>query len=830
MSTRPLDRNKEEKLRKKREIQDNIARTRLSQKIDNSNPYQNIQPVLPGQQAYPVQFEPLVHVRLSRSTYKITTFIEFKPYLESFKKFENYLETFLTDLADPNRVSAFSQLMSSRLTPKGTNLITSVITRSRCEQPAEEVCANEEVRQKGKEIFSVDECLKQVQLLCRAIQQYKAIANATEYIRAAFDQVKEEFMSVIDHLETESDEKEPEVRQRHNEKVQEELKIAYSRVSKEEIELLDGIIKQVGERFPDLETKVLKRTKRFGIMSWIMGWGVYSNWRQIESIKKNVKKLYEQNLLQEQQIQDLAHYLNLTATRVQLHDKMLYNIQVRLTKIDHTIRTIQDIITFTWVSNNLLLDANVVVNRLITGLIVLRSNVERIYRYLNVIASQEVNPVMIPPPPLRDLLREIQDEMRQNPRLELPYDPQTEIFKFYEVMKITPVVVEDVLSMLLTIPLIDKSLQMNVYRVHNLPALQTKLGVAAEYILEGDFLAVDQHGLYVALPDAREMQICLTSQGGLCVMNQALHPVETVEWCVYALFIQDEERIKRDCAMNFKPRKANVAQSIGGYLWAVSSLVGEKMQIRCLTETQVEVIRPPLQIIHVGNGCEGYSPSIKIPAKSELTSQNDIAERTTYFMDFNAHYQEMQEVGPWNFFEIDEFTEKKLKDMVEVLPALPPMNYENLNKRIGELDDYPLEIPVAVIAIALIISTLFLLGTLVVYACIIFRLRKSIKVLFPMAKLLVGQATGPETQEIKRILLTLLELPVGQHCPPPLPSRPARLAITSTESTPIDTIVSTGATVVVKDKIEVLNTPKQIKRYEKYLEKQKEKLQKDTKL
>ena len=50
-----------------------------------------------------------------------------------------------------------------------------------------------------------------------------------------------------------------------------------------------------------------------------MGWGVYSNWKQIKSIKKNIKKLHEQNLLQEQQIQDLAHYLNLTATRVQLH-------------------------------------------------------------------------------------------------------------------------------------------------------------------------------------------------------------------------------------------------------------------------------------------------------------------------------------------------------------------------------------------------------------------------------------------------------------------------------------------------------------------------------
>ena len=83
----------------------------------------------------------------------------------------------------------------------------------------------------------------------------------------------------------------------------------------------------------------------------------------------------------------------------------------------------------------------------------------------------------------QELQAEVQEEMKQNPRLELPCDPQTEIYKFYEVIEITPVVVEDVLSMLLTIPLIDKSLQMNVYKVHNLPALQTKLGVAAEYIL-----------------------------------------------------------------------------------------------------------------------------------------------------------------------------------------------------------------------------------------------------------------------------------------------------------------------------------------------------------
>ena len=740
------------------------------------------------------------------------------------------MEAFLADLVDPRKVSIYQNVLGRRMTPKERTLITRVVSQDKCRQTQEEVCSEEAVWVDGEQILSQAECKKQYQLICRAVNQFKAVARAAEYIRRAYNEIKGEFLSVIDHLETESEERDPRKRRENNEKVQEELKIAYSKVSKEELEVLDSLLKQVEEKYPDLNNKVLKRHKRFGIMSWIMGWGVYSNWRQISSIKKNIKKLYEQNLLQEQQIQDLAHYLNLTATRVQLHDKMLYNIQARLNRVDHSIGNLNDIVTFNWVSNNMILDAHTIVNRLITGLIVLRNNVERIYRYLNVIASQEVNPVMIPPPPLRQLLAEVQEEMKSNPRLMLPYDPQTEIYKFYEVMKITPVVVEDVLSMLLTIPLIDKSLQMNLYKVHNLPALHTKLGVAAEYILEGEYLAVDQHGLYVALPDAREIQICLTSQGGLCVLNQALHPVETVEWCVYALFIQDEERIKRDCSMNFKPRKTNVAQSMGGYLWAVSSLVGEKMQVRCLTETHVEVIKPPLQVIHIGNGCEGYSPSIKIPAKSELTSQNDIAERTTYFLDFNAQYVKSQDMGPWNLFEIDKFTEKKLRDMVKILPALPPMNYDNLNRRIGELDDYPLEIPVAVIAIALVVSTIIMVGMIVIYACILFRLRKNIKVLFPIAKYLMGQATGSEALEIKRTLLTLLDLQAGQHCPPPLPLRPNRLAITSEGPIPTEVIKSTGATVVVEDKVEMLATPRQIKRYEKYLEKKKEKLQKDTKL
>ena len=166
------------------------------------------------------------------------------------------------------------------MTPQERTLITRVITRDKCSQTQDEVCSEETVKVDGRQILSQAECKKQFQLICRAVRQFKAITRAAEYTRT--------FLSVIDHLETEAEEKDPRERRESNEKVQEELKIAYSRVSKEELEVLDDILKQVEEKYPDLNEKVLKRTKRFGVMSWIMGWGVYSNWRQNIAIKKNI--------------------------------------------------------------------------------------------------------------------------------------------------------------------------------------------------------------------------------------------------------------------------------------------------------------------------------------------------------------------------------------------------------------------------------------------------------------------------------------------------------------------------------------------------------------
>ena len=80
--------------------------------------------------------------------------------------------------------------------------------------------------------------------------------------------------------------------------------------------------------------------------------------------------------------------------------------------------------------------------------------------------------------------------MRRNPRLQLPEDPNVNIWNYYPIMKITLVVMDDFLLLILNIPLTDQFLEMNLYKDCNLPTLYPELKVQYIYELEGEYLAI----------------------------------------------------------------------------------------------------------------------------------------------------------------------------------------------------------------------------------------------------------------------------------------------------------------------------------------------------
>ena len=188
------------------------------------------------------------------------------------------------------------------------------------------------------------------------------------------------------------------------------------------------------------------------------------------------------------------------------------------------------------------------------------------------------------------------------------------------MVKLTPIVLDDYLMLILTVPLVDQSLHMDLYKVHNLPMLHPTLHVHAQYEIKGSYLATVMDSMFIILPTALDVKLCLMTNGHLCMFNQALYPVERMNWCIYALFINDKDQIERNCLLRTTNQTTNLAYSLDGYLWAISALATEKLQIRCAMETRVITIKPPLQIVDIGNGCKAYAASIYIPAKSELTA------------------------------------------------------------------------------------------------------------------------------------------------------------------------------------------------------------------
>ena len=70
----------------------------------------------------------------------------------------------------------------------------------------------------------------------------------------------------------------------------------------------------------------------------------------------------------------------------------------------------------------------------------MQSDTESLFEYMRALASQELNPMIIPPDILKDVLHRIEADIRSHTRLKLCEDPETNIWSYYQAIKLTPIV------------------------------------------------------------------------------------------------------------------------------------------------------------------------------------------------------------------------------------------------------------------------------------------------------------------------------------------------------------------------------------------------------
>ena len=129
-----------------------------------------------GHKVEPVIFEPQKKIRLSRSTYKVNSYIDFKPYKETFKQFGYYMVRFLKDIHDPHYVGNLYNINR----PKGSPPV--------------------QLGQSDKHHFGTFAC-KQATYKCRIQNQYVQLRKQAFNLNSMYRSTHEKFLRAIDHME-----------------------------------------------------------------------------------------------------------------------------------------------------------------------------------------------------------------------------------------------------------------------------------------------------------------------------------------------------------------------------------------------------------------------------------------------------------------------------------------------------------------------------------------------------------------------------------------------------------------------------------------------------
>ena len=132
-------------------------------------------------------------------------------------------------------------------------------------------------------------------------------------------------------------------------------------------------------------------------------------------------------------------------------------------------------------------------------------------------------------------------------------------------------------------------------------------------------------------------------------------------------------------------------------------------------ETHVITIKPPLQIVDIGNGCEAYSASIYILAKSELTATLQSITWSQFFLDYNFNYTNVSNFI-WHKSDFTKLTTREIETLKAKMLKLPTMSMDLFDNVLENIDEeYPFSL-----SPKLILALLILAGICIIVIGIIF--------------------------------------------------------------------------------------------------------------
>ena len=124
---------------------------------------------------------------------------------------------------------------------------------------------------------------------------------------------------------------------------------------------------------------------------------------------------------------ELTHYLNVTYGHVCTNREVINELNIKVATLNKTLMAVIGEMKFIKFTVAILTNMRMTLAQLSLGIMSLQENVNAIYEYMRFLSTRRVNPLIIPPDSLQLVLAQAKEDMKRNPRLTLPEDPNVNI-------------------------------------------------------------------------------------------------------------------------------------------------------------------------------------------------------------------------------------------------------------------------------------------------------------------------------------------------------------------------------------------------------------------
>ena len=99
---------------------------------------------------------------------------------------------------------------------------------------------------------------------------------------------------------------------------------------------------------------------------------------------------------------------------VNRHETMLYELDSKPMILNRTLQSIMVQLSYFRYENNLIDNMQMHITRIYTAIYALKEDINGLYEYMRVLSTQQLNPFIIPPDILHQVLDQVKDRIQSN--------------------------------------------------------------------------------------------------------------------------------------------------------------------------------------------------------------------------------------------------------------------------------------------------------------------------------------------------------------------------------------------------------------------------------